>query len=204
MRLLSAIAVAAVVAGCFNPGLGDGAVACGANDACPPRYFCHADHRCYHLPGAIAGDMQAESFDFSGADFAACTKTSCGAQSCGVIPDNCGGTVDCGNGCTMGKSCGGGGTPHQCGCPAQVSCGGRDCGTLPDGCGGVLSCGGSCPSGQTCGAGGNANVCGGGPACSPGSCQNKQCGLISDGCMAVLDCGMCVVGKSCGSDHMCH
>ena len=206
MRAFSALAFAVLAAGCFTPDLGEGAVACGVNNACPPRYFCHADKRCYKTPdGSGAGDM-AETFDFGGVDFAACMKATCGAQSCGVIPDNCGATVDCGNLCSMGKSCGGGGTPHQCGCATQVSCGNRNCGTMPDGCGGVQSCGGSCPSGQSCGGGSNmtANVCASGPACSPGQCQGKECGLVSDGCSSVLDCGGCSGGKSCGTDHMCH
>lgn len=214
MRALSAFALAFAVlaAGCFTPELGDGAVACGANGACPPRYFCHADNRCYKTPdgndGGGGGDL-GDTFDFAGGDFAACMKVTCGAQSCGVIPDNCGSVVDCGNLCSMGKSCGGGGTPHQCGCPTEVSCGMHNCGTLPDGCGGVLSCGASCPTGQMCGAGNGGakkpNICGSGQACTPKMCQaGKDCGLISDGCSAVLDCGSCTGGKSCGSDHLCH
>jgi hypothetical protein len=209
VRALYACAFALVAAGCFSPGLGDGAVACGDGDRCPPRYFCHAvDRRCYKTPDEGGADF-GESFDFGGEDFASCSRASCGPQSCGVIPDECGGTLDCGDGCSMGRSCGGGGTPHQCGCPTQVSCGARNCGTMPDGCGGVESCGASCPSGQTCGGGNGGakmpNVCSAGQACVPMTCQvGKQCGLVSDGCSAVLDCGACQQGKSCGADHMCH
>ncbi len=216
MRASSAWALTILLAGCFTPNLGDGAVACGTNDLCPPRYFCHpADRHCYLAPavgggddGGAAADL-AGSFDFAGDDFASCMKTSCGAESCGVIPDNCGGTVDCGNSCSMGKSCGGGGTPHECGCATEVSCGTRNCGTIPDGCGGVESCGASCPSGRSCGGGNGGNkmpnVCGAGMACAPKTCTaGKDCGLISDGCSAVLDCGACPTGKSCGSDHQCH
>ncbi|MGZ3406700.1 MAG: hypothetical protein ACXVAN_09690 [Polyangia bacterium] len=209
MRASSALALAILLAGCFTPDLGDGALACGTNGACPPRYYCHADQRCYKTPDASGGGDMADTFDFAGGDFAACMKVTCGAQSCGVIPDNCGSTIDCGNLCSMGKSCGGGGTPHQCGCVTQVACGNRNCGTMPDGCGGVQSCGGACPSGQTCGGGGAgsrmANVCSGGPTCTVKTCTaGKDCGLISDGCAAVLDCGMCPANKSCGTDHMCH
>lgn len=210
MRALTAFALSLVAAGCFTPDLGDGAIACGANRACPPRYFCHADNHCYKTPDSGGdADLGGETFDFAGGDFAACVRAICGAQSCGVIPDNCGSTMDCGNLCSTGRSCGGGGTPHQCGCPTQVSCGNRNCGTIPDGCGGVESCGGTCPSGQTCGGGGGGskmpNVCASGPACMPKVCQqDKDCGIISDGCSAALDCGMCKSGKSCGTDHMCH
>jgi hypothetical protein len=202
--------VLALVAGCFTPDLGDGSVACGINQLCPTHYFCHSDNLCWKAAeDAGGGDDMADTFDFAGGDFAACVKAMCEALSCGVIPDTCGSTIDCGNLCSTGKSCGGGGTPHECGCPTQVSCGARNCGTIPDGCGGALSCGGSCPSGESCG-GGNlgtrmANVCAGGQTCTPRVCQTgKDCGLISDNCSAVIDCGMCTGGKMCGSDHQCH
>jgi hypothetical protein len=204
-----AFAFVVLLAGCFAPDLGDGAIACGvADDGCPPRYFCHADRRCYKTPDSLGSDVDlGADFDFSGDDFAACTRATCDPEACGVIADNCGSTLDCGNSCSTGKSCGGGGTPHECGCATQVTCGSHDCGTMPDGCGGVVSCGASCPTGQTCGGGSGGgktpNVCGTG-SCSPKTCTNKECGLISDNCSAVIDCGACSSGKSCGSDHLCH
>lgn len=91
----------------------------------------------------------------------------------------------------------------------QAPCGARNCGMILDGCGGVESCGAPCTSPASCG-GGNAgtrmpNVCNAGPSCTAKQCQkDKDCGLISDGCAAVLDCGGCPVGKSCGTDQMCH
>lgn len=187
-------------------------MACGVNQLCPTKYFCHSDNHCYKAPESVGGDDMSDmsdTFDFAGGDFAACKKAMCGTESCGVIPDNCGSTIDCGNLCPMGRSCGGGGVPHECGCPTEVTCGARNCGTIPDGCGGVLSCGGMCPTGQSCGGGPNgtrmANVCASGAICTPKICMaGKDCGLISDGCSAVLDCMMCPTGKSCGADHQCH
>jgi hypothetical protein len=187
-----------LAAGCFTPDLGEGQVLCGVDGSCPPHYRCAGDGRCY------SDDVDAGNFDLAG-----CVVTSCGPQACGVISDGCGSTIDCGDSCAMGTSCGGGGTPHVCGCPTEVACGNRNCGTMPDGCGGVATCGGACPSGESCGGGGGGmrapNVCSGGMACTPKVCQlNKDCGLISDGCSAVLDCGVCQTGKTCGADHLCH
>jgi hypothetical protein len=192
VRVLACVTAALALTACFPPNLGDGAVACGENDACPPRYYCHTDKRCWRAPEAAA-DMSAP-FDFAGADFANCSRQICQPGQCGVIADGCGGTLDCGQACPMGTSCGGGGIAQQCGCATEQYCNGRDCGTMPDGCGGVVACGTSCPSGQVCGAGGTANVCGAG-SCQKRMCRaNKDCGLMSDGCAAVLDCGGCQTG----------
>lgn len=190
---------------CFPPNLGDGAVTCGSDGACPPHYFCHqGDQRCWKAPDdsndlsvGEPGDM-ADSYDFAGGDFANCQRiTVCEANQCGLIGDNCGGTIDCGQSCPMGTSCGGGGLSHQCGCPTEQYCNGKNCGTMPNGCGGITACGTSCPTGQTCGANGNVNVCGVGN-CQPKSCpKNVTCGYYSDGCSAVLSCGSCTGGKSC-------
>jgi hypothetical protein len=50
MRVLALIA-ALLAAGCFQPTETDGAVMCGADDACPPGFQCHAtDRRCYREP----------------------------------------------------------------------------------------------------------------------------------------------------------
>lgn len=200
MRALFACAFSLLAAGCFTPDLGEGKVLCGTNSTCPPGYSCAVDGRCYSSGRDLGG---------AAVDFALCMKTGCAAQACGVISDSCGGTIDCGDNCATGTSCGGGGTPHLCGCPTSVSCGPKNCGTQPDGCGGAETCGGNCPSGQTCGGGNGANhmanVCNSGGACTPKVCMvNKDCGLISDGCSAAIDCGSCQTGKSCGADHMCH
>jgi hypothetical protein len=194
VRVLLALSLAFVSVGCFTPNLGDGAVACGDGDICPPRYVCHADKHCYKTSEV---DM-SEGFDFAGIDFSACTRASCGPLSCGVIPDDCGSTLDCGMNCTMARTCGGGGTPHVCGCATQVTCNGKNCGTTPDGCGGVLNCGPACTGGQTCGAASQPNTCGTG-SCTAKVCITGQCGLLSDGCSAVIDCGTCKNNKTCVS-----
>jgi hypothetical protein len=193
MRLVAALAIAVALGGCFPPDLGDGVVACGYGDSCPPRYFCHGDKHCYKTPPAV--------FDFAGLDFTNCMRVTCGAM-CGItIPDGCGGSIDCPAMCPTGQMCG---VPvkNLCGCATQVSCLGKDCGTMPDGCGGVISCGTSCPAGETCGGGGatgTANKCASGVGCTPKTCRrDKDCGLISDGCSAVLNCPDCPVGKTCG------
>jgi len=194
MRALSALTpLVLMVAGCFPPDLGNGAVACGTGDICPPGYLCRGDKRCWKTPEG--------GYDFAGLDFTNCTRVTCDGERCGVIPDGCGSTIDCGNMCGPGKTCGGGTTPYVCGCGTQVSCGTRNCGTMPDGCGGVVSCGSTtCPPGQTCGGGAaSPNVCNTGN-CTIRTCRkDKDCGLISDGCSAVLDCGSCPSGKSCGA-----
>jgi len=46
----------------------------------------------------------------------ACTPAVCRAGiECGVMTDGCGGTIDCGDGCVGGRTCGGGGRPNACG-----------------------------------------------------------------------------------------
>jgi len=120
--------------------------------------------------------------------------------TCGTIADGCGGLLQCGT-CTAPDTCGGGGTPNQCGSSCTLtSCAaeGATCGIIGDGCGGVLSCG-TCPQGTTCGGGGTANVCGV-PACVPRSCQDlgATCGNVGDGCGGTLNCGTCQAPAFCG------
>jgi hypothetical protein len=99
-------------------------------------------------------------------DLPECTPESCvdaGAQ-CGPVADGCGSLIQCGS-CEEPDTCGGAGTPNQCGndgcvstsCEAQEA----ECGAIADGCGGTLECG-PCPENETCGGGGHANECGGG------------------------------------------
>ncbi len=126
-----------------------------------------------------------------------CTPTTCGdlGFDCGLAPDGCGGTLDCGT-CTGGDSCGGGGTANVCGCTPDT-CGslGFDCGSVSDGCGGTLNCG-TCTGGDSCGGGGTANVCG----CTPDTCGSLgfDCGSASDGCGGTLSCGTCTGTDTCG------
>ena len=136
-------------------------------------------------------------------DIPVCTKTTCPAQNigCGPAGDGCGGQLDCGT-CVAPKSCGGGGTPSQCGQAActQTTCAaqGIQCGPAGDGCGGLLACG-TCPAGQTCGGGGMPGVCGTKP-CTPITCtqQGFNCGPAGNGCGDALDCGTCTPPQTCG------
>jgi hypothetical protein len=96
-----------------------------------------------------------------------CMKVSCATLGigCGPAPDGCGGSQDCGMCTTPGDTCGGGGTPFQCGqthtcTPTTCAALGYDCGPAGNGCGGVLDCG-TCASPETCGGSGSPGVCGG-------------------------------------------
>ena len=136
-------------------------------------------------------------------DVPSCTPKTCTDQmiGCGPAGDGCGGPLDCGL-CPAGQTCGGGGTPSQCGAPSctPINClaQGLSCGPAGDGCGNPLNCG-SCPMGQTCGGGGKAGVCGN-QMCTPKTCtdQGLNCGPAGDGCGLPLDCGACPSGKTCG------
>lgn len=145
-------------------------------------------------------------------DAGACATCSPGGgQYCGVIGDNCGGKLECGECTQPGYSCGGRGIEHVCGGdPDQGACtlntceqeNGRYCGIVGDGCGGELDCG-DCPAGQECGAAGLPNLCAATPGtCTPLSCSDgaaKYCGEIGDGCGGVIDCGGCDPGLECGA-----
>jgi hypothetical protein len=136
-------------------------------------------------------------------DVPTCTPKTCTDQmiGCGPAGDGCGGVIDCGM-CPAGQTCGGGGTPSQCGAPSctPVSCldQGLSCGPAGDGCGNALNCG-SCPMGQTCGGGGKPGLCGT-QGCAPKTCvdQGLNCGPAGDGCGMALDCGACPAGQTCG------
>ena len=94
-----------------------------------------------------------------------CAPTTCEAvgASCGMIPDGCNGTLDCG-------ACSG--TDHD-NCIASTCIGlGAQCGAIDNGCGVMLDCS-SCASDQVCNSnrciatacgGSTKNVCGGCPA----------------------------------------
>lgn len=58
---------ALLVAGCFAPNLGDGALVCGGGGNCPPGYVCRADQHCWRTTLADgSGDLSAAA-DLSGA-----------------------------------------------------------------------------------------------------------------------------------------
>ncbi len=129
-----------------------------------------------------------------------CTPTNCTAlgYKCGQAGDGCGGIIDCGT-CVAPATCGGGGTPFQCGgtsascTPKKCTDLGMDCGQAGDGCGGVLDCG-TCTPPAFCGGGG-ANKCGtnGLGSCTPTTCTaaGAKCGPLGDGCGNLLSCGTC-------------
>jgi hypothetical protein len=155
-------------------------------------------------------DMNFVEVDMAGG----CGLNTCATMNatCGPIGDGCGGTLNCGT-CTLPQTCGGGGTPYQCGGTAgciPLTCAqlGLACGPSGDGCGGTLNCG-TCSSGNTCGGGGVAGQCGsfngnggsGGGGCTPKTCAQLgyKCGSAGDGCGNLLNCGTCMVaGETCG------
>jgi hypothetical protein len=131
-----------------------------------------------------------------------CAPKTCGElnASCGFVSDTCGGLLNCGT-CSAPDTCGGGGTPNECGSSCTLTtcaAAGATCGTIGNGCGGTLNCG-TCTAPAVCGGGGTANVCGV-PACTPRSCQSvgATCGNIGDGCGGTLNCGTCTGPAFCG------
>jgi alpha-tubulin suppressor-like RCC1 family protein len=94
----------------------------------------------------------------SGGTWGPCTgsggPTTCTSSNtrCGMVPDGCGGQLDCG-------SCG----TDACQ-PETCASLGDDCGSVSDGCGGMLECG-VCAAGRTCGGGGNPGHCGASDSC---------------------------------------
>jgi hypothetical protein len=139
-----------------------------------------------------------------------CTPISCQQQNinCGPAGDGCGNQLDCGM-CTPPQTCGGGGTPGQCGAPDGGSCTPLNCtqqnigcGPAGDGCGNQIDCG-PCTAPQTCGGGGQPGQCGypdASSGCTPKSCADQKifCGPAGDGCGNVIQCGMCVAPQTCG------
>jgi hypothetical protein len=131
-----------------------------------------------------------------------CTPASCtpaGGQYCGVIGDNCQGTIDCGA-CSGDQICDQGLCRGGPSCVASSSCaaatgGVNFCGDIGNGCGGKVACG-------TCAAG---SVCHGGLCvaanCVPLTCNiaagGRYCGKIGDGCGGTLDCS-CDAPETCG------
>ena len=50
----------------------------------------------------------------------ACVPMLCAPESCGILPDGCGGDLDC-NGCgNLGETCEGAGVPNTCGAPNTI------------------------------------------------------------------------------------
>jgi hypothetical protein len=142
-----------------------------------------------------------------------CQARTCAQQglACGPAGDGCGNAIECGP-CPAGLTCGGGGTPGQCGAPDAGTCTpltcaqqSLSCGPAGDGCGNVIPGGcGTCPAGQTCGGGGTPGVCGAPDAgmCVAQTCaeQKISCGPAGDGCGNLIagGCGPCPPGQTCG------
>ena len=146
-------------------------------------------------------------------DGGACTPMTCSnfpATTCGIQGDGCGGQTGFCNPCTPPATCGGGGTPNQCGVPDAGACNPLTCADFPsttcgpqtDGCGGVTAFCNPCTLPATCGGGGVSGQCGhpDGGACIPLTCaqQNIGCGQAGDGCGNVISCGVCPSPQVCG------
>jgi hypothetical protein len=102
-------------------------------------------------------------------DSGSCVPETCNQQNiaCGPAGDGCGNVIQCGT-CVAPDTCGGGGTPSQCGLLDSGSCvpltcasQNLSCGPAGDGCGNLLQCG-TCTGNATCGGGGTPGQCGGG------------------------------------------
>ncbi len=189
------------------------AIACGSgvdvSEFGRPSVLDEADASTPSQPRFETGDSGSDGGQQGG-----CKKQTCeGAKAnCGPIGDGCGGTVaSCGT-CGPSDTCGGGGTPSQCGHPACTpkTCAelGANCGAAGDGCGGLIASCGTCDAG-ICGGGGPSKCGGGvggdggadGGTCVPTkvSCAANDCGPIADGCGGLLNCpAACPTGQSCG------
>jgi hypothetical protein len=141
-----------------------------------------------------------------------CTPITCQDQNitCGPAGDGCGNLIQSCGTCTPPATCGGGGTPGQCGSPDGGSCTPKtcqqqniSCGPAGDGCGNQIPNCGNCTPPQTCGGGGVPGQCGypDAGACVPETCaqQNIFCGPAGDGCgNAIPSCGTCTPPQTCG------
>lgn len=97
--------------------------------------------------GACDGELSEGANDGGGSDARTgpCTPTTCAAEgkNCGIMPDGCGGELNCG-GCEAPEFCGGGGSANLCGantCTPITCADVIRCGVVSDGCAGTLSCG---------------------------------------------------------------
>ena len=141
---------------------------------------------------------------------AACNNgNKCGEQSNGCGPEVNGGVVDCSIAypCPNGQTCGGGGTPNQCGSggatctviPQNTACGSRECGIASNGCGASYNCGAGCSVGELCVAGTcEAQTCT--PSLQATACAGKECGQVGDGCGGTHTCGTCTGTEQCGAN----
>jgi hypothetical protein len=141
-----------------------------------------------------------------------CKPITCQDQNinCGPAGDGCGNLIpSCGK-CTPPMTCGGGGTPGQCGAPDGGNCKaktcqdqGINCGPAGDGCGNEIPSCGKCMPPMTCGGGGMPGQCGYPDAgqCQAQTCAQQMifCGPAGDGCgNEIPSCGMCTPPQTCG------
>jgi hypothetical protein len=183
-----------ITCGPAGDGCGNEITSCGT---CTPPQTCGG--------GGSSGQCGAP-------DGGTCVAKTCQSQNitCGPAGDGCGNEIpNCGN-CTPPDTCGGGGTPGQCGFPEAGTCQPETCaqqnifcGPAGDGCGGQIASCGTCTPPQTCGGSGTSGLCGSldAGACTPVSCaaQGIQCGTASDGCGNVLQCPNCPTGDTCNT-----
>jgi len=202
---------------------------CGqAGDGCSGVIDCEADAatRCAPETTCGGGGVPGECGSAAGADggLGACTPVdaaSACAGKCGFVSDGCGAAYPCadhgGTVCdgNQGYSCGGGGTPNECGKPActpraqSAACpvagdGFKSCGQVPNGCGGLIDCG-ACLEGQGCGLT-SVNLCAEIPTCKPTAVATAcagRCGVVADGCGGTYTCNGTNGGVSCTGDEFC-
>ncbi len=151
---------------------------CGEVPRCTP---CAAGETCAGGPPSVCACVPDAK-----------SKTCAGVE-CGIVKNNCGHDVDCGNPCVAPQTCGGGAAKNKCGCtPSGSPCNGVDCGNLPNSCGVLVACG--CTGSNTCGGGGVSGKCG----CTPTNpCTGGKCGTFSNGCGGTVTCG-CSAPNTCG------
>lgn len=183
-----------------------------ADAACPPGEKRCGD-RC--LPACAPGKMRDPNTCACVCSASSCRNGCCDANGrCqpGTANDVCGnGGAACAACTGRGRTCGGGGTPRQCGCTPK-SCTASDCGVVNDGCGGVINCP-ACANGQVCSARtckactaaragdycrGEAPVCGSTQSGFPCSCTFKLDGEVA--CVGQPGFG---TGNACNADEDC-
>jgi hypothetical protein len=136
------------------------------------------------LPGICGGDGKpnrcglpiAPPLDAGRCDSGACAARTCAevGATCGVLPGDCGGLLDCGP-CADGGLCSGNVCLWPLSCPPGSCCAlscearGWTCSLQGDGCGGLLDCG-RCDGGLSCGGGGIWATCGRADPSPAGGC----------------------------------
>lgn len=207
--LLTAVA-AVLAAGCGSVDM-EPIVAPDAS-VCTPLTCASASAECGARSDGCGGTLSCGTCDATercgtGSDanqcVAICTPDTCTdlGATCGMQGDGCGASIDCGACSVAGESCGGGGTPNQCGVGTctPTTCASRmlDCGPVSDGCGTLLDCGTCTVAGEACGVE-TDNVCG--RTCVTTSCDalGLACGTAPDGCGGTQMCPSCPAGEVCG------